>query len=434
MAKEINLVPDVKNEFIKTLKFRNFVFFLSIIVASGSIIVILIFLTISGGQQGFINAKQKTIDILAQKISDYSDLSDFLTIRDQLGNIASITENKIMASRAFNVLSAIIPTGEDYINISELNVNLSDDLPSFRIEAQANAGPQTDIDYVVLDSFKKSMQYMRYDYGEYVDKEDSAIPAYCIIESDNDGSTFKDPTKGYYAFWLIQGDGCNPSAEEEIEEIDDTDETGEASKPEEMGPRELTLEELSEELGYPIERYNDQNVVRIWRTPQFTDWYKVNPKEDDPLIDLDGSIHNVAHFNSSCISYSGTEKEDPKTNSKSIVWAATNESCKLVPESGEEGNGIRIDSSSNGRDSSNQLVLRFAATITFAPEVFNFNNHHMLALSPNGRYNVTDSYSQIQGIFAERAADCEQDDTACITTPTSADTDIENNQGERETQ
>ena len=449
MAKEINLVPDIKNEFIKALKFRNFVFFLSGIVAAGSMIIILIFLTIAGGQQGFINAKQNTIDALEQKISEYNDLSDFLTIRDQLGNIATITENKVMMSRTFNVLAAIIPTGEDYINISELNVNLSEDAPTFRVEAQANAGIKTEIDYVVLDSFKKSMSYMRYDYGEYVDKNDASIPAYCMIESAVDGSTFKDANKGYYAYWLIEGEGCNPSAPEEEEEPqnnnsnnwnnwdnEEDEENSENPTPEtpetpdvpeneeEKEPTPEELAELSQKLGYTIERYEKQNVVRIWRTPQYTDWYKTNPKDDEPHIDLDGSIHNVAHFNSSCINYSGEEKEkkDSDGNKSTVIeWSATNDSCKLVPGSDQEDGGINVESSSNGRDSSEQLVLRFTATITFAPEVFNFNNHHMLALSPSGRYNVTDSYSQIQGIFAERANDCESTDTACITTPTSAD-------------
>lgn len=432
MAKrEINLVPDIKDEFIKTLKFRNIVFFGCIMVASCSFIVILIFLTIAGGQQGFITSKQATIAALEQKISDYTDLSDFLTIRDQLGNISLITQNKVMLSRTFNILSAIIPSGTDYINISELSIDLSTESPTFRFEAQANAGSEPYIDYNVLDAFKKSMLYVRYDYGEYVDKNGEAIPAYCMIETDIDGSTLKDSSKGYYAYWLIQGEGCNPSAPEEEEEEDtyssttyddytDTDvdnsENAEGNTEETTTEEsEPTLEDLSKELGYTVERYNDQNVVRIWRTPQYVDWYKENPSEGDAYMDLDGNIHNIAHFNSSCISYSGTENE----NNHTITWSATNESCKLVPSAEDGTSGIIIEESSNGRGTDEELVLRFTATITFASEVFNFNNHHMLALSPNGRYNVTDSYSQIQSIFAQRAADCEKDDTACFTTPTS---------------
>lgn len=441
MAKEINLVPDIKNEFIKTLKFRNLVFFISIVVAAGSLIVMLVFLSISGGQDGFIAAKKATIDALEEKINEYSDLNDFLTIRDQLGNLTKITENKVMGSRTFNILSALVPRGKDHVDISELTVNLTEDSPSFTFEAQADAAKKeeggTDIDYTVLDSFKKSMPYMRYDYGEYVDKDDKPIPAYCIIETDSDGATLRDTTamngqiKGYYAYWLIDGEGCNPALEEEEETNENEEEKEENNKLQTNNSSLLnqlsnnttnstnatnSIEKLKAKTGYDnIEEYEGQYVVKIWRTPQFDTWYKQNPGENDPYIGLDGSIHNIPHFNSSCITYSGVENE----STKEITWTAENSSCKLVPDD-EEGNpGIKISESSNGRDSNDSLVLRFNATITLAPEVFNFNNHHMIALSPNGRYNVTDSYSQIQSMFTERAADCEKDDTICINTPTS---------------
>ena len=412
--KEINLVPDIKDDFIKALKFRNFVFFLCIVVASSSLIVMLIFISIAGGQQGFITAKQNTIDTLQKKIEDYADLSDFLTIRDQLSNINAITENKTMMSRTFNILSAIIPTGDDYINISELSVNLADDAPTFTFEAQADAGTEPKIDYKVLDSFKKSMQYLRYDYGEYVDKNDQVIPAYCIVESNTDGSTLRDPERGYFAYWLINGDGCNPSAEDN-EEAEETEENFETPQTNLLTSDTNLIAPQS--LDTPTEQWNGQNVVRIWRTPQYTEWYKENPKDDEPYMELNGSIHNVPHFNSSCITYAGTQKDN-----NTITWSATNESCMLVPNNAEGGAGITIEDSSNGRNANEELVLRFSAIITFSPEVFNFNNHHMLALPPAGRRNVTDSYAQIQSIFAERATDCEQGDTACITTPTSGNT------------
>ena len=42
MAREINLVPDIKGEMIKTLKLRNLIFFLCIVVALASVVVVLI--------------------------------------------------------------------------------------------------------------------------------------------------------------------------------------------------------------------------------------------------------------------------------------------------------------------------------------------------------------------------------------------------------
>lgn len=422
MAREINLVPDIKDEFIKALKFRNLVFFICIVVASGSLITILVFISISGGQQGIITAKKNTVDALYQKITDYRDLNDFLTIKDQLGNITAITENKTMASRTFGILSAIIPTGADYINISELSIDLSNANPTFNIEAQANAGTAPFIDYNILDSFKKSLQYIRYDYGDYIDKNGDTIPAYCVVENNADGSIMRDQTGGYYAYWLIDGEGCNPAVSYEDDSEDDTDtsdssttSTSSSSTGTELSAaehRKLARIEAGH-AGYTIENYQNQNAVRIWRTPQYQAWYKSNPAEGEPYMDLSGEIYNIAHFKSNCITYSGTENDNG-----TVTWSTSNNECRLVPEDDDDVQGIVIEESSNGRDSDENLVLRFSAIITFAPEVFNFNNHHMLTLPPSGRRNVTDSYAQIQSMFAERATDCAQDDAACFTTST----------------
>ena len=377
MAREINLVPDIKEEMIKTLKLRNFIFFLCIAVASASIGLTLIFGLIVGGQQLALDNKKNTIDNLSSKLNSYNDLNDFLTIKDQLGNISSMTDNKQVLSRTFNILSALLPSGADKITLSELNVNLEAEQPTFTFDAQADAKSEPYIDYNVLDAFKKSMQYMRYDYGRYVDKNGNTIPAYCMIETGSDGAVLRDSSKGIYAFWTINGDGCKP-------EPDENNKTPE----------------------YTTEDYKGQKVVRIWRTPQYSDWYKETEKAGQPYMSLDGTISNVEHFESSCITYNGNTSQST-SNPK---WTENNEQCLLVPAGTD---GISIRDSSNGLVEGGGLVLRFSATILLAPEAYQFNNTHMLAIAPSGRRNVTDSYVQIQAMFSKRAADCTEGDTTC---------------------
>ena len=356
MAREINLVPDIKNEMIKTLKLRNLIFFVCIVVAAGSIAATLIVGGIAGGQQAAVDAKSRTIKDLTSKITEYNDLANFLTIKDQLGNISEISSNKKVFSRLFNILPALIPTSGDKIEISELNIDFTETPTKISFDAQADALTPPYIDYNVLDAFKKSMQYMRYDYGRYVDKEDNEIPAYCMIENGVDGSSLYDLEKGRYAYWLIDGDGCNPAREENSEN-----------------------DEPSDTFDYETETYNDKTVVRIWRTPQFADWYSENPIDDAPLISLDGTIENVAHFESDCITIRGVENYQSCGNISEFVyktigditWVGTNPSCKLVymteNDNTAENDGITISDSSNGRDSDDRLVLRFSATITLNP-------------------------------------------------------------------
>ena len=403
MAREINLVPDIKEEMIKALKLRNFIFFVCIIVASASVGVILLFATIAGGQQAIADGNKTKIETMSKKLKSYGDLTDFLTIRDQLTNLSSISKNKKLLSRSFGILTALLPKGADVIKISELNIDLTGTQPTITFDAQANAGEPPYIDYNVLDSFKKSMQYMRYDYGNYVDKNGNTIPAYCIIESGNDGATFSDAERGNYAYWLITGEGCNPSYEPlEVTNSEDEDDEEAAKADEALSEAEV----YRRTEGYTTETYDDQTVVKIWRTPQFSDWYKAEEVEGEPYMNLSGAISGVEHFESECIRYSGVEN----SNTGAVSWSSTNESCYLVPDGSD---GIRITDSSNGRDSSDELVLRFSATITLTPEVYKFSNHHVLSFGPSGRYNVTDSYVQIQDMFTQRASDCDPNDTSC---------------------
>ena len=363
MAREINLVPEIKDEMIKARQLRNLITFICIVVILASIGVVALLGTVVGGQQLALSGKDTMLKAMSNKINGYDDLGDFLTIRDQVEKLETISEEKKVFSRTFGILAAFLPTGQDRITISKLNVKLSDEYPTLYIEAQANAEKAPYIDYNVLDAFKKSMPYMRYDYGNYIDAKDNVIPAYCMIETDRSGSQFYEYGRGNYAYWTIEADGCEPK------------ETG--------------------DVIYENEYYDGQVVVRIWRTPQFETWY-----ENDRMT-ADGVISNVQHFESQCIKYS---RDD------SGKWTETNDECLLVPDGVD---GIVINESSNGRESNGELVLRFSATITIDPEAYMFSNKHMVAIAPSGRHNVTDSYIQLSEMFSERAEDCAEGDASC---------------------
>ena len=374
MAHEINLVPDIKGEMIKALKLRNFIFFLCIVVSAGAIAIAVVFGSIAGGQSLALDSKKKALATMSDTVNEYRDLSDFMTLQDQVSKLSVIANNKTVPSRLFNFISVLRPTNGDTIQISELNLDMNKN--TMMIEAQANAETAPMIDYNVLDAFKKSMNFLTYDYGEYVDESGSTIPAYCMIESNKDGTFFSE-NGALYAYWMVDVAGCTKKTEEE----DDEDTTEENSST------------------YEYTAYDNQRAVKVWRTPRFEEWY------DAEYMDENGAIDGVPHFESRCLGYYA------ETNDSGIrTWKTDESSCELIPD-GEEG--IRITDSSNGRDSSGELVLRFNAIITFNKEFFNFNNHHVIAFGPSGKYNVTDSYLQVQKMFSERAADCANDDVSC---------------------
>lgn len=423
---EVSLVPEVKRNMIKAMKFRNVMLFVCIVLASVAGGTVLIMATIWGGQNITMGGQDARLKSMSDKINNYSSLSEFLTIQDQLGKISQINDNKKVLSRVFSILSTILPEGPDTVSLSELSVDLSTN--TLRFDAQADAKVSPYIDYRVLESFKKGLSLMKYDYGRYVDENGEEIPTMCIVEADADGNTLVDieengmvTNKYIYAYWLKGRKGCDPTRSDEEEEEEKTAEEiaeeiaengGESAKEQEEIDAEKEYESKTKNLDEYAKGLFDQQiesgipltqaeVVKVYRSPRFSDWYR------EGYLDESGIISGVAHFASECIAYSGA-------NSGGVMkWTSSND-CMLIAEDPV------IQDSSNGRDNTGSLVLRFNAAITLDPQVFMFTNKHVMAISPSGQ-NVTDSYRQIESMFAERAADCADSDVVCTATSTGGD-------------
>ena len=128
-------------------------------------------------------------------------------------------------------------------------------------------------------------------------------------------------------------------------------------------------------------------------------------------MELDGSITGIPHFESKCITYAGEDDTEDGATKKTAKWSAEN-ACTLVPD------GIQVTESANGRDADENLVLTFRAIVKINLDAFAFRNKHVMAIGPNGQ-NVTDSYVQLEKLFAAPAEKCAAGDTECSSAPTS---------------
>ena len=73
---------------------------------------------------------------------------------------------------------------------------------------QASAGVAPFINFRVLEAFKKSTEEMKYDYGNYVDKDGNEIPARCMVENGTNGNTLVE-NGSTYAYWMVTKDECD---------------------------------------------------------------------------------------------------------------------------------------------------------------------------------------------------------------------------------
>lgn len=430
---EINLVPEVKAQMIRAQKIRNIVLFACILVASISAGVVVVLFGVKSGQDIAMANQDRRMGRMSAKLTGYNELEDLVTFQSQLSAIQAIANQKTELSRVFGAVGVMLMQGADDVKLSELRVNLETSIVTMEGQADAKVAPL--IDYRVLEAFKKSVELTKYDYGRYVDIDGKEIPTQCITESDAEGNALRQGDS-YYAWWDLTIDGCAAAPRDLSQENaaldfhyskdlgEDDIEEGEVKRSVYRTQGDCT-NPLDSSTCKVVYRYSDDRTVvpedvevvteategenattttyvvsvqptrvRIWRTPQFDKWYEAGQ------MSLDGAVTGIEHFDTVCYKYKGT-LIDGKPR-----WSSTND-CLLAED------GLRITSSSNGRDDSNNLVLRFTASVEFAEDFFAFKNKHMIAIGPMGQ-NVTDSYVQVGNMFTQEARECEEGDTECL--------------------
>lgn len=394
---EISLVPDVKSELIKKLKVRNLIFLVCVIVAAACGGVFMIFLGIVGGQGLTLSAQDEEMACRSDgRIPDsngkkcdskygtaimlFKNEEELLTIQDQMKNLALLNKNKIKFSRVFNILDTILPNqdkGDDNtVKISEINADIKNSTLFF----DALGYSSNNIGYRALEAFKKNVNLAYFDYGNYMRKdmetgEYVAIPSYCITEDvDEKGITYGIYHKGQ--------PGCEAPMVEESDEsealLDDFLDESISSDTVVNAKNKKTTEVEKKE-------------IRIRRTyGNLSDKDKYKEGNDLLAVDTDEKVKGY-YFESACLQYDGDGKFDEAT---------TLSVCPLLSEE------PFIGDSAYGRDSDENMVLSFSATLNINRAIFLSANKHMMVVGPT-RKNVTDSYIQISGMFTEAVHDKE---------------------------
>lgn len=154
---EINLVPDVKQELIKAQRVRASVISVAIIVGIGAVgVVVLLAFWVFAVQAARGVLSDNTIKQESQKLSSVEDVSDTLTIQNQLSKLSDMHNSKNIDSRLFDILTTINPSAPN--NVAITNVSLDSSTTTIKLEAQAVNG------YPALDVFKKTINATTFEF------------------------------------------------------------------------------------------------------------------------------------------------------------------------------------------------------------------------------------------------------------------------------
>ena len=155
----LNLLPDIKKEYLKSRRTKSTILSLGILASLISIgIVVALFLYINVGQNIFLSTVQRNIDSNIEELKAIEDLDKLVTVQNQLETLPGLHNQKPAADRLFSYLDAVLPST---VNISELDVSLDSAITNPTITITGGADAVGDVN-IFVDTLKNA----RYVTGE----------------------------------------------------------------------------------------------------------------------------------------------------------------------------------------------------------------------------------------------------------------------------
>ena len=146
---EINLLPNVKRELLKTRAMRNRVISISFLVGGASIAAVVVLALILGSQFAAEAVQNRVIKDRNDKLMAVEDLNKVVTIQHQLTKINEQHSGKKINSRIFDVVTAVNPVAPNNVSFSDIKVN--PESKTITLEGSAVNG------YSALETLKKTI-------------------------------------------------------------------------------------------------------------------------------------------------------------------------------------------------------------------------------------------------------------------------------------
>lgn len=144
---QFNLLPDVKQEYIRTQRIKRLVMMVSFIASGAAIFVLLVLLSsVYLVQKKSISDLNKNIHSTNGTFKNIANIGDILTVQSQLNSLSSLHEQDPVASRLFGYLAQLTP---QQATISDLKV----DYVGHTMSVSGNA-PSLDVVNTFVDGLK----------------------------------------------------------------------------------------------------------------------------------------------------------------------------------------------------------------------------------------------------------------------------------------
>jgi len=166
---QLNLLPDVKLEYIKAQRSRRLVLSVSVLVALASVALLVLLLGVSGLQKKHLSDLNDDIQTQTSKLQHEPQINKMLTVQNQLQSLTALHANMPAVSRLFEFLNEVTPSTA---NVTDFNVDFTKQTMTITGTADSLSSVNKYVDTLKFTTFTTS-------------DNDSAQPAFSNVVLSN---------------------------------------------------------------------------------------------------------------------------------------------------------------------------------------------------------------------------------------------------------
>jgi Tfp pilus assembly protein PilN len=138
---QFNLLPDVKQEYLKAKSSRQLVTLISVILGAASLaVLVLLFLSVKVVQHKSLSDADDDITAYSKQLKAIPNIDKILTVQNQLNTLTSLHDGKVVSSRLFSYLAQLTPST---ISISDITTDYTAN--TITITGQASSLDQVNV-------------------------------------------------------------------------------------------------------------------------------------------------------------------------------------------------------------------------------------------------------------------------------------------------
>jgi type VI protein secretion system component Hcp len=147
---QLNLLPDVKMDFIRAERQRRMVLTLSLLVSAVAVAILILMLGVDVAQKKHLSDLTKDINSESSKLQGEPQIGKILTVQNQLESLTALHAGKPAASNLFNYLNQVTPA---QVDINSFNIDFTQQTAVITGTADTLANVNTYIDTLKFTTY-----------------------------------------------------------------------------------------------------------------------------------------------------------------------------------------------------------------------------------------------------------------------------------------